>query len=143
MLKDAYTSMQDAISSIESYLPAVENEDLNYDLNRQLQDYRRIQQLCKEELLRYGSMEDLEHRGEETHAQSWKERFTIENSQSGRTDGCIAKELANQVAQRMDQARQYAKQSVSVAANHFANEFIKEETTHLDRLAAYMEDEVK
>lgn len=142
LLREAYLSMSEGISNIESYLPKVESEDMSYDLNRQLQDYHRMANLCKEELQRQGeSLSEFLSNGQEQSQQSdisFKDRSHVDVRASSNTDTSIARTVVDEIKNRVDSVRKFADNSSSDAVNSIAMEIIEEEENHMDWMKSYV-----
>lgn len=143
LLKDAYYSISDGISNIESYLPRVENEDMNYDLNRQLQDYRRVTNLCKEELQREGKeLEPIPPRqvgGAQQPSNSFEYKSQVGYGKATNTDQFIAQEVVSEIQHRVEWIRKFADNSSSEAVSSIAMEIIEEEENHMDWMKSYVD----
>lgn len=143
LLKDTYLSISDGISNIESFLPKVENEDMNYDLNRQLHDYRRMASLCKEELQREGEALVLVPPNRLGGAQqsdiSFEYKAHVGDGKETNTDQFIAQEVVSEIQHRVDWIRKFADNSLSEAVSSIAMEIIEEEENHLDWMKSYVD----
>ena len=143
LLKDAYYSISDGISNIESYLPRVESEDMNYDLNRQLQDYRRMTSLCKEELQKEGeALEPISPKqfgGAQQSDISFEYKSQVGYGKATNTDQFIAQEVVSEIQHRVEWIRKFADNSSSEAVSSIAMEIIEEEENHMDWMKSYVD----
>ena len=143
LLKDTYLSISDGISNIESFLPKVENEDMNYDLNRQLHCYRRMASLCKEELRKEGEALELIPLNQLDGAQqsdiSFEYKAHVGYGKETNTDQLIAQEVVSEIQQRVDWVRKFADNSSSEAVSSIAMEIIEEEENHMDWMKSYVD----
>lgn len=142
LLKKVYVSMSEGIMNIESCLSQVESEDMNYDLNRQLQDYYRMAGLCKEELQRQGeSLGSIAHnlRGNiQQSAISFQYKSYVANRKENDTDQIIARNIVDDIRRRVDCVRKFADNSSSEAVNSIAMEIMEEEENHMDWMKSYV-----
>lgn len=140
ILKEAYLSMSEGITNIESYLPEVESEEMNYDLNRQLQDYYRMAGLCKEELQRQGeSLEQILNDANQQSDNSFKYITHVGYGKDNDTDQVIARNVVQDIARRVDRVRKYADRSSSDAVSSITMEIIEEEENHMDWMKSYVD----
>ena len=135
LLRDAYQSMSEGIASIESYLPRVESEEMNYDLNRQLMDYQRMAQVCETELLRCGEPVRERIQLSDGSYTSNEDRF------DGRCEGdaSIAASIMDGIQHRLESVRAVSEHSSDAAVSSIAMEIMEEEENHMSWMKSYVD----
>ena len=113
LLKDAYYSISDGISNIESYLPRVENEDMNIP-PRQVG-------------------------GAQQPSNSFEYKSQVGYGKATNTDQFIAQEVVSEIQHRVEWIRKFADNSSSEAVSSIAMEIIEEEENHMDWMKSYVD----
>ena len=134
-IKNTYLSLEKGIMDLETLLPQVANEDLNYDLNRQLQDYHKLASMWKQELTGEGSTSfSLHESGANEPSSLGCEKTTPDH------DKAIAQYLIQEISSRLDLVQKYKDDFSSVTVNSRAREMIEEEENHMSWMRSYMKE---
>ena len=136
---EEYQVLEKNINEIQSVLARVESDDMNYDLNRQMLQSRRMSEQLKKKLQENGG--DVATQASQYSDSSYVDKFRYEISQELLDDRTIAKYLIRNAKANVSMIHQLLDTAPSDAVCNIpiAHEFVEEEEKYMRRMESYIE----